>query len=659
MALKTLVSNFARRASTLLVVVSVIAASLVGLSLRASRADATLSEYFPAITVAGGNGASGNANQLAYPYGVAVDTNGNAYIADTDNNRIQKWAPDATAGTTVAGGNGVGPYANQLANPKGVAVDTSGNIYIADTNNLRIQKWAPDATEGTTVAGGNEYGSNANQLAYPNGVAVDASGNIYIADTNNQRIQKWEPGATEGTTVAGGNEYGSNANQLYFPNGVAVDATGNIYIADTNNQRIQKWEPGATEGTTVAGGNGQGQTANKLNYPNGVAVDAAGNIYIADTYNNRIQKWAPGATEGTTVAGGNGYGSAANRLAYPLGVAVDTSGNIYIADTENHRIQKWAFFSQSVTFGALNDRAINAPAFAVSATASTGLPVTFSSTTESVCTMTGTVVFLTGAAGECTIRATQAGTDLYAPALAEQSFAVVKDAQTITFGALKDRANTAGSLEVTGSSSSGLPVAFSSTTPEICFVEVSAVNMVFLNANGTCTIEATQDGDATYVAATPVERSFEITDPHAMVLGIGDTVMHEGSGPSAKTIAVDLGVSAPFADAVCVWWRTADVTATGVDKLINFDGTQDYMRMGVSKKKFAIIAANKTIAKLSVKVNYDTAIEADETFQIIIDKVTTQTGGKCVWDANAATDSRIKITRSTGTVTILDDDTPE
>ena len=339
-------------------------------------------------------------------------------------------------------------------------------------------------------------------------------------------------------------------------------------------------------------------------------------------------------------------------------MAVDTTGNIYIADRANHRIQKWAFLSQSVTFDSLSDRASTAPAFAVSATASSGLPVTFSSTTESVCTVTGTVVFLTGAAGECTIRATQAGSDLYAPALAEQSFAV-KDAQSITFGALKDRANTASSFEVTGTSSSGLPVAFSSTTPEVCFVEVSTVNMVFLNANGTCTIEATQDGDATHLAAPAVERSFEITDPHAMVLGIGDTVMHEGSGPRAKTIAVDLGVSAPFAEAVCVWWRTADVTATGVDKLINFDGTQDYMRMGVSKKKFAIIAANKTIAKLSVKVNYDTAIEADETFQIIIDKVTTQTGGKCVWDANAATDSRIKITRSTGTVTILDDDTPE
>jgi len=614
-------------------------------------------------TVAGGNGEGGAGNQLAYPQGVAVDTTGNIYIADTVNHRILKWALGATEGTTVAGGNGTGSEANQLAYPRGVAVDTNDNIYIADMFNHRIQKWAPGATEGTTVAGG-EYGSNPNQLANPQGVAVDTTGNIYIADTSNHRIQKWAPGDTEGTTVAGGNGEGSNANQLAYPYGVAVDTTGNIYIADMDNHRIQKWAPGETEGTTVAGGNGPGSNANQLTYPKGVAVDTTGNIYIADTNNQRIQRWAPGATEGTTVAGGNEYGSNANQLAYPYGVAVDTNGNTYIADTYNHRIQKWSFLTQSIEFDSPSDRARTDPAFAVSATASSGLPVTFSSTTESVCTVIGTVVILTGAVGECTIRATQAGSDLYAPATVDRSFAA-KDAQSITFGALKDRANTAGSFEVTGTASSGLPVAFSSTTGDVCFVEPSGdviLYLVFLSgngANGTCTIEATQDGDATHLAAPAVERSFDVTDPHDMVIGIGDTVMHEGSGPTAKTIAVDLGVSAPFAEAVCVWWRTANVTATGVDKLILFDGSEDYMRMGVSKPKFAIIAANKTIAKLSVKVNYDTAIEADETFQIVIDKVTTQTGGKCVWDANAVTDSRIKITRTAGTVTILDDDTPE
>ncbi|MBJ7283230.1 MAG: NHL repeat-containing protein, partial [Acidimicrobiia bacterium] len=221
MALKDFVSNSARRASSLLLVVSLIAASLVGLSLRASRADATLSEYFPAITVAGGNEYGGGSNQFGFPRGVAVDTSGNIYIADMYNNRIQKWAPGATEGTTVAGGGAYGSNANQLNGPRGVAVDTNDNIYIADTYNNRIQKWAPGATEGTTVAG-LTYGAGADALAYPNGVAVDTNDNIYIADTGNSRIQKWAQDATEGTTVAGGNEGGSNANQLANPVGVAV-----------------------------------------------------------------------------------------------------------------------------------------------------------------------------------------------------------------------------------------------------------------------------------------------------------------------------------------------------------------------------------------------------------------------------------------------------
>ena len=913
MAVKQLVSNSARHASALLVVVSVIAASLVGLSLRASRADATFSEYFPAITVAGSsegadgtdashlrvpNGmtldAAGNMyiadsannriqkwapnatvgvtvaggsvygdamNQLGNPQDVAVDSDGNIYIADMPNNRIQKWAPNATVGVTVAGGNGQGGEANQLNNPYSVALDADGNIfiadtynnriqkwaagcanecsgvtvaggssgseadqlklplgvsveangdiYIADTNNNRIQKWALGATTGTRVAGGNggDYATGADQLSFPRAVEVDADGNLYIADFGNNRIQKWAPGATTGETLAGGGAYGSGADQLAYPSdvaidangdiyivdmnnnriqelvrrvttvaggngggananqlrtplgvavdgdgnlyvadnenhrvqkfapgctsactgvtvaggngnsdganqlnspvGVTVDADGNIYIADTANDRIQKWAPGATEGTTVAGGNGKSNGANQLNSPHGVAVDTAGNIYIADTANNRIQKWAPNASvgmtvaggdvygtnadqlnsphgvavdetgniyiadssnnriqkwglgdsQGTTVAGGNGQGLTANQFAYPYGVAVDMSGNIYITDTINHRIQKWAFLPQSIEFDSLPERARTAPELTLAATASSGLPMTFSSTTQSVCTVIGTEVSMTGLTGECTIQATQTGSDLYAPAAAYQSFAV-KDVQSITFGALTDRFNTASAFPISGSSSSGLTVAFSSTTTSVCSVDTTSVALVTLTGEiGTCTIRATEAGNSTYLPADPVQQSFEVT-ARAMILRVGDISLGEGSD-SATTVQALVSASAPFASPVCVWWHTADVTATSVDKPILFNGLQDYMRTGISKKKFSIIATNKTLAKLSVKVNYDQVTEADETFQIIVDKVTTQTAGKCTWDQNAPTDSRIKVSRSTGTVTIFDDDTPE
>ncbi len=292
-------------------------------------------------TVAGGNGYGPTPNQLAIPNGVFVDAAGNVYIADTYNNRIQKWAPGASSGVTVAGGNGLGSAANQLDFPIDVFVDSAGNIYIAEPNNNRIQKWAPGAISGVTVAGGNGPGSLSNQLRYPTGVFVDADGNLYVADNGNDRIQKWALGAIAGVTVAGGHGTGSAASQFDTPFDMFVDLSGNIYVADAGNQRIQKWAPGASSGITIAGGNGLGSAANQIN-PYGVYVDAAENIYVSDNANSRIQKFSPGASIGVTVAGGNGYGTADVQLGAPVNIAVDVAGNIYVADQANNRIQKFS-----------------------------------------------------------------------------------------------------------------------------------------------------------------------------------------------------------------------------------------------------------------------------------------------------------------------------
>jgi gliding motility-associated-like protein len=296
-------------------------------------------------TVAGGNGGGylGNAaNQLNSPFGLVVDANGNIFIADGANNRIQKWGPGASSGITVAGGNGTGVGANQFDVPSSVTLDATGNIYVSDFYNNRVQKWVPGANIGITVAGGNGQGAAANQLAGPVAVAIDQTGNLYIADGANNRVQKWIPGATSGTTVAGGNGKGAAANQFDYPSKVAIDLNGNIYVADYYNNRVQKWAPGATSGITVAGGNGAGTAANQFNKASGLVLDAFGNIYVSDRDNNRIQKWVPGANAGTTVAGGNGYGFSANQLYNPLDVALDASRNIYIADYLNSRIQKWS-----------------------------------------------------------------------------------------------------------------------------------------------------------------------------------------------------------------------------------------------------------------------------------------------------------------------------
>ncbi|MEO7311387.1 MAG: hypothetical protein ABIX01_13375 [Chitinophagaceae bacterium] len=295
-----------------------------------------------ALTVAGGNGNGIAANQLAAPFGITKDAQGNTYVADANNHRIQKFPPNSTIGITVAGGNGAGNAANQLNTPRGVFVDAQGNIFIADANNNRVQKWLPNAVNGNTVAGGNGAGAAANQLDFPHGIFLDAQGNLYVADANNNRIEKWAVNAVSGTTVAGGNGAGSLANQLSYSTGVFVDAFNNVYVSDFTNNRIQKWPVGASTGTTVAGGNGQGNATNQLDGPRGVFVDCKGTVFVADQNNNRIQKWATGFSYGVTIGGGSGSGIALNQLTAPAAVYVTGSGKIVVADRSNNRVEEFS-----------------------------------------------------------------------------------------------------------------------------------------------------------------------------------------------------------------------------------------------------------------------------------------------------------------------------
>lgn len=305
------------------------------------------------MTVAGGNGQGNAADQLYFPSSVFVDDSGKLYVADENNDRIEQFPAGSTSasnGTVVAGGNGRGSQLDQLAQPMGIFIDASGNIFVADVDNQHIDKFpsgSTSATNCTVVAGNNGSGSSSNELSSPSSVWLDSAGYIYVADANNHRVQKFPPNSSifgAGITVAGGNGYGSAANQFEYTYGICMDRSGNLYVADHNNNRIQMFPPGstsATNGITVADGNGPGQFGS----PFGLSVDTFGNLYVTDPMNNRIQKFPPNstsATPGLTVAGGNGSGSKANQLNLPNGVFVSPNGDIYIADYWNNRVQKWS-----------------------------------------------------------------------------------------------------------------------------------------------------------------------------------------------------------------------------------------------------------------------------------------------------------------------------
>jgi len=236
---------------------------------------------------------------LSGPAGVAVDTSGNIFIADTNNNAVMTWtATNSALNALISSG---------LVNPSSVAVDKAGNIYIADAGNNAIKEWKTNGAVVTLVAAG---------LSNPSGVAVDLAGNVYIADTQDNAIKKWN--VTNGvlTTVV--------ATGLSSPTGVAVDVAGNVYIADTGNNVIKQWAPAGNLVTTLV--------ASGLSSPTGVAVDGSGNIYIADSRNGAVKEWTSASNVVTVLA--------ASALSKPAGVAVDVLGNVYFSDGNDHTLQE-------------------------------------------------------------------------------------------------------------------------------------------------------------------------------------------------------------------------------------------------------------------------------------------------------------------------------
>jgi uncharacterized protein (TIGR03437 family) len=322
-----------------------------------------------ANAAAGDNGPALRASLMA-PQGLAFDSNGNLYIADSGSDTVRMITPGGII-STVAGngatgetGNG-GPAVNaRLNNPVGVAVDRNLNFYIADSSGSTIRQVNPQGLITLLAGQVNQVGMSGDggpaasaSLFAPLDLAFAPNGALLIADSNNFRARQIA-NATISTIAGNGNyKYGgdggpSTSATLGGPTGVVADSAGNVNICDNFANRVRTINPfgiiNLTAGISSPGYNGEFVPALQAAFADcqSIAMDSSGNLYVADTGNKRIRKITRSGSVLTVAGNGNntfsGDGGAAllAALSLPQGVAVDQQGNVYIADTGNNRIRK-------------------------------------------------------------------------------------------------------------------------------------------------------------------------------------------------------------------------------------------------------------------------------------------------------------------------------
>lgn len=517
--------------------VTVIAGQTTSVSLPASSTTGTIIGNDPRtyITLAGAAENPGNTDGVGSsarfnsPVGMTVDGAGNVFVTDTGT-LVRKISPLGMV-TTVAGQAGVSGYADGQGtnavfnNLQGIAVDSSGNLYVSDMMNSVIRKITPGGAVSTFAgqAGINDSVDGTGSAArfyFPTGIAVDTSGNVYVSDSVNQTIRKITPSRAVTTLAGFPRSYGyadgtGSAARFHSPQGLAVNGSGNVYVAENSNETIRRVTPAGVV-STLAGFPGSAGAADgiggaaRFRFLNGLALDQTGNIYVADQGNEAVRKVTQGGVV-TTVAGqsGNpgtadGIGSLA-RFNHPQGVAVDASGNLYVVDSRNHTIRATTSvatkFDQTITFGTLPSKYINDLPFALTASASSALPVTFSMVSGPA-SLSNNVVTLTGA-GTVTLRASQAGDATFNAATnVDRSFNVAKLPQTIIFGALSRQVLGDAPFALSASASSGLAVSFSLLSGPA----ILSGNVVTITGAGLVVLRVTQGGDATYASAPDIDQ---------------------------------------------------------------------------------------------------------------------------------------------------------
>lgn len=295
------------------------------------------------VTTLAGSGAgawldaTGASAQFKFPTGIAVDSSGNAFVADFNNNRIRKITPSGVvttfAGSGTAGStNGTGTAA-QFDGPHNIIIDSSANLYVTDSNNSSIRKITTGGVVTTYASG---VGSN------PLGLAFDSTGNIFVASYYTNSINKVTPAGVV-SVFAGGDffTYGATdgtgtAARFYNPADIAIDSSGNMFVVDSSNNAVRKITPAGVVTTVVLSGG-------TLYTPSGIAFDATGNLIVSDSNHNQVISITQSGVISNIIGSGAAGSASGNKttaqFSFPSGIAIDSAGTIYVADGSSNKIR--------------------------------------------------------------------------------------------------------------------------------------------------------------------------------------------------------------------------------------------------------------------------------------------------------------------------------
>lgn len=289
-------------------------------------------------TYAASFGTTGSGNgQLETPADVAMDADGNLWVADKGNHRIQKFS---ASGAFLSQFGTQGSADGQLTSPSSLTIDAAGNIWVTDQGNHRVQKFSPS---GQFLAKFGSLGTGNGKFLGPNGIAIDESGAIWVCDA--VKVERFTP---QGQFIERVGTAGSGPGQLSGPNSLDVDPEGNVLVAEATNDRVSVFDgDGDFLRTIGSAGTGPGQFAN----PAEVNVDPYGNVWVADNQANRVQLFN---LDGDYLAtfGGPGAGIGQFSLDLSAGLLADGSGRIWVSDPGHDRVQRWRVPPYTPTYAA-------------------------------------------------------------------------------------------------------------------------------------------------------------------------------------------------------------------------------------------------------------------------------------------------------------------